>query len=223
VIRQARSEETRRKIISAAVELFSERGYAATGLGDIVELAGMTKGALYYHFDSKEALASAIGIEGSARLTRTFDVISQAAPPALEGIIHGTYLVVDQLQTDQFARVGVRLMRMFAGFGETASRSYSAWLAAMTEDVARARDEGDVRADVDPAAVADTFVGAVVGGSLLSDATSGGADLRDRVTRMFGLVLPAIVTEGSRDYFAQFLAREAAKRPRSEAGPAALD
>jgi AcrR family transcriptional regulator len=215
VIRQARSEETRRKIIAAAVELFGERGYAATGLGDIVERAGMTKGALYYHFDSKEALAAAIGAEGSARLARTFDVITRAAPPALEGIIHGSFLVVDQLQTDPLARVGVRLMRIFAGFGETVSRGYSGWLSSMQVDVARARDEGDIRGDVDVVAVADTFVGAIVGGSLLSDATSGGADLRDRVARMFALVLPAIVTPESREYFAEFLARESAKRPQS--------
>lgn len=215
MIRQARSEETRRRIIAAAVELFNERGYAATGLADIVERVGMTKGALYYHFNSKEALAAAIAVEGSARLTGTFEVISQAAPPALEGIIHGTFLVVDQLRTDEFARVGVRLMRMFAGFGEGASRGYHGWLTAMSEDVARAQREGDVRDGVDARAVADTFVGAIVGGSLLADATSGGADLRDRVARMFALIIPAIVTDESREYFAEFLARESAKRPPS--------
>lgn len=213
MIRQARSEETRRRIVAAAVELFSERGYAATGLADIVERVGMTKGALYYHFDSKEALAAAIAAEGSARLTHTFDVISRAAPPALEGIIHGSFLVVDQLRTDEFARVGVRLMRIFAGFGEAASRGYGGWLAAMSDDVTRAQGEGDVRAGVDVRAVAETFVGAIIGGSLLADATSGGADLRDRVARMFALVVPAIVTEESREYFAEFLARESAKRP----------
>ena len=68
MVRQARSEATRRKIITSAVELFNEIGYPATGLGDIIERAEMTKGALYYHFDSKETLATAIIEEGSARL-----------------------------------------------------------------------------------------------------------------------------------------------------------
>ncbi|MDT5333549.1 MAG: hypothetical protein QOF31_4846, partial [Mycobacterium sp.] len=53
MVRQARSEVTRGKIIASAVELFNEIGYAAAGLGDIIERAEMTKGALYYHFDSK--------------------------------------------------------------------------------------------------------------------------------------------------------------------------
>ncbi|WP_193043656.1 ScbR family autoregulator-binding transcription factor [Mycolicibacterium baixiangningiae] len=213
MIRQARSEATRRRIIEAAVDLFSERGYPGTGLGDIIERAEMTKGALYYHFDSKEALAAEIVAEGSTRLMRTFDAISESSSPALESIIHGTFLVVDQLSTDKVARVGIVLMRVFAGFSHSAGGTYSGWLSAMATDVARACDEGDVREGVDVIAIAETFVGAFVGGSLLSDAASGGSDLRERVTRLFGLVLPAIVTDESRDYFTEFLAREARQRP----------
>lgn len=213
MIRQARSEATRRRIIEAAVDLFSERGYPGTGLGDVIERAQMTKGALYYHFDSKEALAVEIVAEGSARLLATFDAISASSSPALESIIHGTFLVVDRLGSDKVARVGIVLMRVFAGFDESAGGTYSGWLSAMATDVARARDEGDVRDDVDIVAVAETFVGAFVGGSLLSDAASGGTDLRERVTRLFGLVLPAIVTDESREYFTEFLARETRRRP----------
>jgi AcrR family transcriptional regulator len=53
IARQTRSEVTRRKIINAAVELFNDVGYSNAGLGDIIERAGMTKGALYHHFNSK--------------------------------------------------------------------------------------------------------------------------------------------------------------------------
>ena len=60
MVRQARSEATRQRIIDSAVDLINEIGYPAAGLADIIERAEMTKGALYYHFDSKEALASAI-------------------------------------------------------------------------------------------------------------------------------------------------------------------
>ena len=42
MVRQARSEATRSKIITSAVELFNEIGYPATGLGDIIERAEMT-------------------------------------------------------------------------------------------------------------------------------------------------------------------------------------
>ena len=86
MVRQARSEATRRKIIISAAELFSEIGYPATGLADIIKRAEMTKGALYYHFDSKESLATAIIEEGSANLVNTFRSITDSSAPALEGM-----------------------------------------------------------------------------------------------------------------------------------------
>ena len=70
--RQVRSEVTRRKIIDAAIDVFGEVGYAAAGWGTIIERTGMTKGALYHHFDSKDSLASAIIEEGSETLVAAF-------------------------------------------------------------------------------------------------------------------------------------------------------
>ena len=97
MVRQARSEATRRKIITSAVQLFNENGYPVTGLGDIIERAEMTKGALYYHFDSKKSLATAIIEESGARLAEAFRTIAASPAPALESIIHGVFLVADLL------------------------------------------------------------------------------------------------------------------------------
>ena len=82
----------------SAVDLFNEIGYPATGLGDIIERAEMTKGALYYHFDSKESLATAIIEEGSAHLDQAFRSITQSSAPTLESMIHGVFVVADMLQ-----------------------------------------------------------------------------------------------------------------------------
>src|SRR3979409_814826 len=118
MVRQARSETTRRKIITSAVELFNEIGYPATGLGDIIERAEMTKGALYYHFDSKESLATAI-IEGrSVHLAEAFRSITASSAPALECIIHGVFVVADLMSTDQIARSGTQVFRAFGGLTE---------------------------------------------------------------------------------------------------------
>lgn len=46
----------RERLLQAAVELFTVRGYAATSVREIVEAAGLTKPALYYHFGSKEGI-----------------------------------------------------------------------------------------------------------------------------------------------------------------------
>ncbi len=51
---------TREKLVQAARELFWERGYAATGLADVLERAGVHGGSLYYFFKSKEDLLRAV-------------------------------------------------------------------------------------------------------------------------------------------------------------------
>ena len=51
---------TRNRLLCAAVHVFDRKGYAAASVREIVELAGVTKPALYYHFGSKEQLLVAI-------------------------------------------------------------------------------------------------------------------------------------------------------------------
>jgi AcrR family transcriptional regulator len=53
---QQRSEETRKKIIDAASDLFSARGYARTSVDMICRTAGISKGAFYHHYPEKHAL-----------------------------------------------------------------------------------------------------------------------------------------------------------------------
>jgi AcrR family transcriptional regulator len=208
MVRQARSEATRRRIISSAVELINEIGYPATGFCDIIERAEMTKGALYYHFDSKESLATAIIEEGSAHLVEAFRSITTSSAPALESIIHGVFVVADLLSTDQIARGATQLLRAFGEFNDAAARTYDGWVTQMAESTRQAVAEGDLRADLDPQAVGETIVGLMLGAELLANATSGGADVLRRVARTWKVLLPAIVNPESLSYFDEYLARE---------------
>jgi len=48
------------EIVAAALDVFVERGFAATKLADVARRAGVTKGTVYLYFDSKEALFKAV-------------------------------------------------------------------------------------------------------------------------------------------------------------------
>lgn len=208
MVRQARSEATRQKIINAAVDLFGDVGYSETGLGEIIERAQMTKGALYYHFDSKEHLAAAIIEEGAASVVNAFGEVANSAAPALETMIHGSFVVAQLMFADAVARTAVQLGRALAGFSEAASRAYSDWLSVMAAAARRAKAEGDLRGDLDADTVAECLTSAMLGSELMSSAVSRGEDLIRRLTKSWEILLPAIADDSGLPYFREFLARE---------------
>ncbi|GJF29735.1 TetR family transcriptional regulator [Kitasatospora sp. NE20-6] len=55
-----RSGTTTRQIVTAAAERFGSAGYAAVSIDDVARAAGLTKGAVYHHFDGKTALLRAV-------------------------------------------------------------------------------------------------------------------------------------------------------------------
>lgn len=61
--------DTRQQILDAALLLFSERGYFSTSVHDIKRAAGLSTGAIYHHFSSKEAIAQALHEVLVARFT----------------------------------------------------------------------------------------------------------------------------------------------------------
>jgi AcrR family transcriptional regulator len=204
---QARSEATRQKILNAATELFSQVGYAAAGLGEVIERAGMTKGALYHHFDSKEALATAIIEQGTALTRDAFRQVCESSSPALENMIHGVFVVTDLFVSDKTARTAEQLTCGLAGFNSAASRVWSGWLDALTTQARLAGDQGDLRDGLDPSVVSESILNAMLGAQLLSQ-TADGNEHVERLTRSLEFLLPVIVTDTSLAYFREFLARE---------------
>ena len=76
-----RSATTRPRCSSAARELFAERGFAATGRDEIAERAGVTHGALYHHFDGKDAVLRAVVLEMEAEMVERVSAAARGAAP----------------------------------------------------------------------------------------------------------------------------------------------
>src|SRR5689334_12394519 len=80
--RAKRSDDTREQIIHAAAELLATQGYTATSLEQVAAHAGITKGTIYYHFESKEALYWAVVEPAAGRApVRIREVLEKDLPP----------------------------------------------------------------------------------------------------------------------------------------------
>jgi AcrR family transcriptional regulator len=214
--RQVRSEATRRKILDAAIDVFTEVGYAAADRGTIIERTGMTKGAFYHHFDSMEALASAIIDEGAKLVLEALGAMSDSFSPALENMVHGSFVAANLFASDKVARTAEQLTLAFGKFNSTGAQVYANWVEGMATQVSRAITEGDLREGLDPKMVSEAIIGATFGTRILSQSTPDGSDLIARLTQMWELIFPAIVTDTSLAYYREYLAREALRHVEHE-------
>ncbi len=76
MLRQERAVITRQQIVNGAAEMFDRVGYERASLAEIVELSGITKGALYFHFKSKDDLASVVIDEQHAISMKAVEAIT---------------------------------------------------------------------------------------------------------------------------------------------------
>ncbi|MEU8483833.1 TetR family transcriptional regulator [Streptomyces sp. NPDC048641] len=130
--RQERAELTRRRLIEAAAAEFAAHGYAGTSLLGIVKSAGVTMGALTFHFSSKSALADAVQ-EAGAAATRAV-LHGGEADPGLRGVLVDTLALAEALETTPSIRAAARFTREGRG---AESNWYAAWIPHMRESLER--------------------------------------------------------------------------------------
>lgn len=84
---EERSRGTRRALVSAARDRFETDGYAAASLDAIAEAAGVTKGALYHHFPTKQALYDAVVVDLQEELAAHVERTGQHAKTAWDKFV----------------------------------------------------------------------------------------------------------------------------------------
>jgi AcrR family transcriptional regulator len=106
-LRARQAEATRSLLIAVARESFTERGYAATSIDDIIQQAGVARGALYHHFSGKEALFRAVyeTVEGEV-FSRVMEAAASQASP-WEAVRAGLSAFLDACLEPAFRRIVV--------------------------------------------------------------------------------------------------------------------
>jgi AcrR family transcriptional regulator len=100
-----RSESTRAALISAGRELFAERGYAAVGTEEIVRRAGVTRGALYHHFDGKRELLEAVYVQLESEMAARLAELETPGAGALETLHAGAEMFLDHALEPEVQRI----------------------------------------------------------------------------------------------------------------------
>ncbi len=198
MVKQQRAVATRQQIIRAAATRFDEIGYERASLAEIVDLSSVTKGALYFHFKSKDDLAAVVIEEQHAISMNAVGVIRQEDAPALEQLVMLCHEMGRQIVEDPTVRAGIRLTLELSAEGGP-PQPYRDWIEGIDHVFRSAIEEGDVLDTIDPAEFASYFVAAFTGVQLVSNVLSQRGDLESRLDQMLMFILPAIVAPRRRD------------------------
>jgi AcrR family transcriptional regulator len=120
---QQRSEETRAKILESAIKLFSIQGYNKASVDDICTEAGISKGAFYHHFKSKQELFLAL-------LDGWLQAIDSAIEASKDKTAPETFMQMTEAFPYIFETAGDGLP-MFLEFSLQASRDKKIWEASI--------------------------------------------------------------------------------------------
>ncbi|MET9793761.1 ScbR family autoregulator-binding transcription factor [Streptomyces canus] len=184
MVQQERAFRTRHVVLEAAAQVFAEHGYATARIADILKVAGVTKGALYFHFDSKEALAKGV-------LELQTD---QRLPPQetrLQEVVDITMTVAHRLPVDVVLRAGARLSADPVG-REHYGSAWSLWADMLTGLLAQAHRNGELMAHAQPREIAELIVGAFNGVQLYSHLENNLVDVEHRVSVLMNHLMPSI-------------------------------
>jgi AcrR family transcriptional regulator len=201
MVRQARAINTRSGIVKAAAEMFDRFGYAGTSLQDIVAHAGVTKGALYFHFSNKEELAHAVMQEQHQMWVVYADRTVNLQRPALEALIELSYGLVNRLSEHPVVRAGIRLTLEEGTFQRPLPDPYLDWIRITAQLLERAVTESDVRKSVTCSRIARVVVSSFTGLQLVSQVLDGRQSLHLQLADMWRILLPGLVPSRKLNYY----------------------
>lgn len=186
--RQDRAERTRNAILDSAAAVFNQRGFAGASLSEILAKAGVTKGALYFHFSSKEELAMAL-IEEQWKADLPYVDVEEVS---LQTVIDISHAFAHNIRHNVRVRASNRLV-LEANFSRPTPEVYERWIGILTDILKKAQERGDLRKEWKPALVADWVSASFIGLQSQSEVFTGMADLHERLTVQWQIALPGLV------------------------------
>jgi AcrR family transcriptional regulator len=187
-----RRAATRRAVLDAAAECFNESGYLRTTLDDVTSRASLTKGAVYFHFGSKEALATAVIDEQADYWPPLIQELTSRPGSPLDHLINLSYEVNRALRDNVAVRAGFRLSIDPDLPNADPAHTVDVWTDRVGELLRKARRAGVLADDVSPAVASRVVVAGVLGSFHLAAAVDDVRDARKRLDEYWSVMLPRL-------------------------------
>jgi AcrR family transcriptional regulator len=198
MVQQKRARVTRERIMAGAADVIRRVGYERATLGEITDAAGVTKGALYFHFATKEDIARALVDEQHRIVRESAALILETPRPALEQMMMLCSDLALRLVDDPIVRAGIRLTTDSSTFETPLAEPYRDWISTFGELAERAARDGEIVADIPPEMLAGFIIPAFTGVQLVSETFTGRTDLPERIHDMWRILLEAITPAARR-------------------------
>ncbi len=148
-------QRTRERLLQAAFQEIYRSGFRGADLETILGKAGVTKGALYHHFQSKEALGYALVDEVILGLIRDkwFRPLQKSENPidALIGVVQSTSLLPEHIQCGcPLNNLAQEMSPLDEGFRKRLAKIFREWHDGIAAALREGQKRGVVRTDVDP-------------------------------------------------------------------------
>src|SRR4051812_39829903 len=143
-----RGTRTRRHLIERAAGVFDRNGFKASTLDQMVRATGYTRGAFYFHFDSKDALAEAIVDDQRQRWVTLLESVRAIETDPLRGLVSFNYASAALHQSDTVVRAASRLLGERVLIARDLPETYPWWIGTVRTFLVAAAENGQLRDDV---------------------------------------------------------------------------
>jgi AcrR family transcriptional regulator len=206
---ERRADSARGPLVRAAAQQFAHKPYSLVNLDDVVAAVEVSRGAMYFHFRSKQALAWAV-IEEADKLGReaAAGVLANKLS-GLETLIDLSYLVAVLDICEDWARAGLHLLGSIGQADELEARTWREVISSLAQIGRRAASEGDIAQGCDPHNIAHLLVAMYIGLRHTSDLEKPEQFLHD-LEETWILLLPGFANSERMGFLSQFVRRRTA-------------
>jgi AcrR family transcriptional regulator len=170
-VSEAHLAARRQQIIDAARTCFMRNGFHQTSMQDVIREAGLSVGAVYRYFPSKNDLITALAEQVIGELGKVFDTLAAERPaPSIATVMHRTVdFATANSGPDGVVRLAIQVWSESLRDPELAqfvAKVYGRLRDLLVVFAGRAQDNGDLPADADPVAVGSVLFALVPGYAL---------------------------------------------------------